>query len=61
MLKTMLGKYVLMLALMCSVFSVEARHVAFMDKVFDVEIPNNYCTLPEDSDYYRFNKILYGN
>ena len=37
-----------------------AQVATFFNHKFDVKLPSDYCTLPIDSNFYKFNKDMFG-
>lgn len=42
-------------------FKVEAVETTFLNNTFNISLPENYCVLNQDNNYYKFTKAAFGN
>ena len=42
-------------------FKVEAVETTFLNNTFNISLPENYCVLNQDTNYYKFTKAAFGN
>ena len=42
-------------------FKAEAVETTFLNNTFKINLPENYCTLNQDTNYYKFTKAAFGN
>lgn len=47
------------LFLLC--FKAQAVETTFLNSTFNINLPENYCTLNPDSSYYKFTAAAFGN
>ncbi len=42
-------------------FKAEAVETTFLNNTFNISLPENYCVLNQDNNYYKFTKAAFGN